>query len=94
VKLYVDNTDDHNPIRETKLVGACSASQQAQAVTNYYGIFFNGDDTHKKFWRITCPCGIEVTYPINGLPEVDTPHPCGNPNHWSVKYKKIVGGGE
>lgn len=51
----------------------------------YIGIHFQGDIGHK-FWMITCPCGITVDYPVNGLPEVDTPHPCGNEDHWVVKY--------
>ena len=39
-----------------------------------------------RFWRIECPCGIVVNYPLNELPTEDTMHPCKNPNHWTVKY--------
>ena len=53
--------------------------------TTYIGIYFCGDGA-RKFWRVTCPCGIVAEYPVNGLPEVDTPHPCGHKNHWTVKY--------
>ena len=52
---------------------------------DYIGIYFNQQGADQ-FWRITCPCGVEVVYAVNGLPVVDTPHPCGKPNHWTVKY--------
>jgi len=51
----------------------------------YTGVLFIGPQT--EYWKITMPCGTTVTYPLNGLPEVDTPCPCGNPNHWIVRYK-------
>ena len=45
-------------------------------------------ETHKNtFWKLTCSCGVTVTYPLDGLPTVDTPHPCNNPNHWTVRYE-------
>lgn len=52
---------------------------------SYYGIYFSNDGA-RRFWKITCPCGVTVEYPVNQLPEIDTPHPCGNINHWTVKY--------
>jgi hypothetical protein len=52
------------------------------------GFCLVGPEIRKNFFRVACPCGIEVTYPINGLPEVDTLMPCGNPNHWAVKYEE------
>jgi hypothetical protein len=38
------------------------------------------------FFAITCPCGVETKFPINGLPSVSTKHPCGNPDHWTIQY--------
>ena len=38
------------------------------------------------FWNVTCPCGVVVSYGINSFPTVDTPHTCGNPNHWTIKF--------
>ena len=38
------------------------------------------------FWSFTCPCGVIDTYPLNGFPEEDTLHSCGNPEHWTVRY--------
>jgi len=35
---------------------------------------------------MSCPCGFTVQIPVNRWPMKDTPHPCGNPNHWTVKY--------
>lgn len=49
------------------------------------GILFMGNTG--KFWQIKCPCGVMVEFGVNKLPEVDTPHPCGNPNHWTVRYE-------
>lgn len=40
-----------------------------------------------EFWRLRCPCGVLVTYDRDVLPRVSTPHPCGNPHHWSVKVE-------
>lgn len=51
-------------------------------------IEFTGSQAIEKFWELTCPCGVTDVYPLNGLPEVDTPHSCGNPKHWALKYKK------
>ena len=50
----------------------------------YIGVCFMGKESANTFWRITCPCGVEVVYPVNQLPEIDTLHPCGKPNHWTV----------
>lgn len=55
---------------------------------SWCGVRFVGEDVKRKFWTITCPCDYQVTYPINEFPLVDTPHPCGNPNHWTVKYEE------
>jgi len=38
------------------------------------------------FFRFTCPCGVMAVFPLNGVPEKDTRHPCGNPYHWTVRY--------
>ena len=38
------------------------------------------------FWMFTCPCDVTDSFPMNGLPEVDTPQSCGNPDHWAVKF--------
>jgi len=38
------------------------------------------------FEHVLKPCGVKVTYPLNGLPEVSTRFPCGNKNHWVVKF--------
>lgn len=53
---------------------------------SYIGMYFSGDAA----WRIECPCGVVATYPINKLPEVDTPHPCGNPKHWTVRFDSTI----
>lgn len=38
-------------------------------------------------FTITSPCGNSITYPdIDDIPMADVPCPCGNPNHWFVKY--------
>lgn len=39
-----------------------------------------------QFWVIQCPCGVTAHYPINGLPGFNTRHPCGNPDHWTIRW--------
>lgn len=53
----------------------------------HIGFYFVGKVPVEKFWRFSCPCGVRVSYPLNGLPEVDTRFPCSNPEHWVVKFK-------
>ena len=53
----------------------------------FVGVHFHDRDAIKDFLSVTCPCGKVDKFPLNGFPEVDTPHSCGNPNHWVVKYE-------
>ena len=53
----------------------------------HIGFYFVGKEPVEKFWRFSCPCGVRVSYPLNGLPEVDTRFPCSNPEHWVIKFK-------
>ena len=53
---------------------------------SYYGIYFTGPQD--KFWIITCPCGVAANFGINDLPKVNTLHPCGKPDHWTVFYEE------
>lgn len=59
-------------------------------VAKFYGIYMVGKDTKDVFWRIKCSCGVEVVYPMNGLPEVTTKHPCENPDHWTVMITELM----
>lgn len=54
-------------------------------ISNYCGIYLSSTDIFEEFWKIRCPCGITITYPVNELPLIDTMHPCGDPNHWTIK---------
>lgn len=54
---------------------------------NHIGFYFVGKEPIEKFWKFSCPCGVQVSYPLNGLPEVDTRFPCSNPEHWVIKFK-------
>lgn len=60
----------------------------------YYGFAFVGKKGTEKIFSVTCPCGVVATLPVNGIPLVDTSHPCGNPNHWTVKYFEKEDGDE
>lgn len=51
-------------------------------VTSYIGFYFTGN----KEWVTTCPCGVVARFPFNGMPTEDTPHPCGNLSHFSVRF--------
>ena len=53
----------------------------------WYGVFLAGEGAAEVFWRMTCPCGMTVTFALNKLPEADTLFPCGHPLHWVIKYK-------
>lgn len=55
----------------------------------FYGIQCDVDSLGRYGWYIKCPCDCTVFYPLNGLPTKDTPHPCGNPNHWTIKFEKF-----
>lgn len=39
------------------------------------------------FFRVTCPCGVHAFFPLNAVPTETTPHPCGDPGHFSVSVK-------
>jgi hypothetical protein len=45
----------------------------------------------ERFWRFICPCGVEAVVPLNRLPEVDTPFPCGHPRHKFMTIKSKNG---
>jgi hypothetical protein len=51
------------------------------------GILFKGKNAKDRFFTYTCPCGVEVSYPLNGIPEATTPHPCGVEGHYSVMFE-------
>ena len=51
------------------------------------GLLLVGQRAREEFVRFTCSCGSAVSYPLNGIPEVDTPMPCGNPRHWAVRFE-------
>ena len=37
--------------------------------------------------NLSMPCGQKVSYgKPEDVPVVDTPCPCGDPNHWLIKY--------
>jgi len=51
----------------------------------------NVDTTDPDFTllTITLPCGGQATYrTVDDIPLVDVPCPCGDPNHWLIKYTK------
>lgn len=67
-----------------------SFSLTVQPDDTYVGMQFSfAKSLWPNIWEITCPCGVTASYPLNGLPEVDTPHPCGQPNHWTVRFVEI-----
>lgn len=50
------------------------------------GLELHGQEPIDSFFRFTCACGSYVAFPLNKIPEVDTPMPCGNPKHWAVRF--------
>lgn len=59
----------------------------ATPADEFTGLRLIGKDAVDKFLRIHCPCGVVDTFPLNGVPTVNTPQSCGNPKHWSIKYE-------
>ena len=51
----------------------------------YIGVYAESEQALEDFFKISMPCGYNVTYSLNTFPRVDTPCPCGNPDHWLVK---------
>ena len=47
---------------------------------------FHGREFIDNYIRFRCNCGVTLSFGLNKIPEVDTPMPCGNPNHWAVRY--------
>lgn len=56
-----------------------------QGIHTFIGVMLVGPQDD--FWQLECPCGVKVTYPINGLPLTDTRFPCENENHWVVRVQ-------
>ena len=56
--------------------------------TQAIGFYFKGKEVPEKFFSMTCPCGVEHSVRINEFPTVDTPHICGNKNHWFAKFSE------
>ena len=54
----------------------------------WVGFCFVGKGAIEQFFTITCPCGVTKSYGLHDFPRVTTPHPCGNPDHYSVVYKE------
>jgi len=54
--------------------------------SKWVGIQFLSLRAIDEFFVITGPCGTVVKYPLNNIPTVDVPCPCGNPNHWIIRY--------
>lgn len=52
------------------------------------GFYFCGKDILEKFFSVACPCGVLHSVGINEFPTVDTPHICGNKNHWFAKFSE------
>ena len=71
-------------VTKLKEIGDCGFSNSG---FGHIGFYFVGKEPVEKFWKFSCPCGVQVSYPLNGLPEVDTRFPCSNPEHWVIKFK-------
>lgn len=54
--------------------------------STFVGIAINGP------FRTKCPCGVEGEIKLQEIVDgQDIPFPCGNPNHWLVKFYPEVG---
>ena len=51
----------------------------------YWRGYFEGRNF--KHIKVTLPCGEKLWYPTaESVPVKDVPCPCGDPNHWLIKY--------
>ena len=49
---------------------------------------YKEENPDKPLLILEMPCGSRAEYPTyDDIPEVDVPCPCGNPNHWLIKYE-------
>ena len=51
------------------------------------GFLFVGSGASDIAFSFTCPCGVTQSCSPNNFPTVDTPHKCGNPNHYFAKFE-------
>jgi hypothetical protein len=51
-------------------------------VNTFVGLGIQGDPVI----TVVCPCNVTAYINLNSIPREDTPHPCGHPDHWLVKY--------
>lgn len=79
-----------NKIMENGRIESCGMLRIASGpVCAFIGISVDLDhEAVRNYWKITCPCGKTDIFPFGGLPEVDTLHSCGKPNHWVIKFEK------
>lgn len=76
------------PKKEKQMSGPSLLPSYSHTTVKWSGIHFDRYGT-APFWEITCPCGVTVGYGINELPNIDTPHPCGDPEHFSVTFNIV-----
>ena len=75
-----------NPFTSDASTGLTAKLTKDMVAEEVMGFLLVGDIT-KDFFTVICPCGVIDSYPLNSFPEKDTPHSCGDPKHWFVKYK-------
>lgn len=44
----------------------------------------------ENFMRFTCPCGVVLKLHPHEFPTKDLMMPCGNPEHYAIKYEELT----
>jgi NAD(P)H-dependent FMN reductase len=81
---------ENNPFVPVQESSGFSASISAEHTEQEVMGFLLVGQVKQEFFKVTCPCGVTDTYPLNEFPEVDTHQSCGRPNHWFVKYMESL----
>ena len=90
-KLYLLNGENGTPIKSCAFLFKLNMEGFNATVTNEsMKVFVLAQSGFKdKVPEVIMPCGSKVKYnTIFDIPNEDIPCPCGNPNHWLVKYER------
>lgn len=62
-----------------------NAPTDKSEVHEFIGFLADSQETASSYWNFRCPCGCKVSLPLGGIPAIETPFPCGHPDHWLVR---------
>jgi len=91
-KLYLLNGENGTPMKSCAFLFKLVIDKESNSIISNEAlkIFTLAQSGFKdKVPEVVMPCGSKVKYnTIFDIPNEDIPCPCGNPNHWLVKYER------